>query len=219
MKFFPIVLLMAGCCCCPCSTGPIDLTVDGGSSTCTAGQTFCSSGTQLTSCPLSGHDAIVTDCKAAGTPTNPGVCAAVDCPSGGASSCCRPGLPVCSWDIVGSISWKGKIYVPHGSSSGAFCASSWKLGSVLSLTIGVPLADSGASDTLAISFDRSKLADGKQVILPSAGTSVVYSAHACDTWNGTITMNGDVPNYSVTLDLHCLAPSSFKLSGTIQVNL
>jgi hypothetical protein len=187
--------------------------------TCLPGKAFCATASQVATCTLSGGDAVLgADCTAVGSATNPGSCVATGCPVGQAA-CCRRQKPLWKWTftqpaIVGEsyVGFEtGKPYLSPGKS----CT-----GSALAITSAAFYHPQTTCPTdyvyVSTNFNRTTTNIGVTVDLaaPGVGNSFNFNngtANTCTAWTGTMKIDADLPDWSVTVNAVC---STGTLAGT-----
>lgn len=197
----------------------------GNPAACTPSESFCE-GSRIWSCTYSGKDAVFgTDCATQGTANNPGTCLTMNC-SAGAKACCgrqkllwkgnftQPSLVGASY---GGSYETGGLYLSIGKSCGS--GSSQVL---VSAAIGRPTTACGSSNLLQIAaiFDRTKItAIGANLPFPTDGMNLYATIGdvTCSTWTGTMKIDSDLPNWSVTINATCseAGKGSVKVVGTM----
>lgn len=186
--------------------------------TCSPGVSFCANSTRVATCTLSGADAILgADCGTVGTVTNPATCVTSGCPAGQAA-CCRRQNPVWSWNFT-QPALAGAAYVAD-TSNGATYEQIGRacVGASLGISYAILNRPISACPSnafyLQMSFDRSTVAVGATITLPpSPGTSLSANigANSCAQWTGTMKIDSDLPDWSITINATC---SNGMLTGT-----
>jgi hypothetical protein len=191
---------------------------------CTPYAQFCD-GDKLVSCTRSGSDAaLLQDCAAVlATAANPEKCYDV-CPTGAGGACCAYTSPYCTYSFTSPASASGTLYASYAPSATGYeqcvftpgCAGTSSLS--LILVRNHAACPSNLEETI-LSIDRSKVAVGQTVTLPSAtnAASVTYltSGTSCSAWTGSVTFGADVPNWNVSINVTCSsAGNSTHVAGT-----
>ncbi|WNG42490.1 collagen-like protein [Archangium violaceum] len=200
----------------------------GGTPMCTPGASFCE-GSKLWACTKTGTDAVLTSTCSSGSATNPAGCFTTECPPGTAG-CCRTSKPTCSWNLT-TPAMSGSSYGTDVNGSTILPPTGGALCSVFPVCSGADLTVMfypiglstvcGTSNYVHMVLQRSQIAPGERITLPSSRVSLSINnpqdlTKKCYAWTGTVTWNSDVPSWSVTLDATCseTGKSSIKLVGT-----
>lgn len=210
------------------SDGPI-ATADatpGGPVSCTPAEAFCDSN-KVWTCTYTGKDAIFgTDCASQGSATNPSTCGTSGCP-GGAKACCQRTMPLWKWNfsqppLVGEAYLAN--YDPGNTmmSVGKACVGSGFGLYYVSLTRPV-VACAMNTLTMSLSIDRKKLPNvGVSYPFPTDGLYLQASVGdaTCSSWTGTMRLDSDLPNWSVTINATCseAGKGAFKIVGSMGGN-
>ncbi len=211
------------------SDGPIgnaDAT-PGNPVSCTPAESFCD-GAKLWTCTYTGKDAtFATDCAAQGSATNPSTCATTGCPSS-SKACCRRAMPLWKWNfsqpaLVGEAYVAnydpGSTYIPVSKA----CTGGSGFGFTSATLVRAPSTCPTTTIYIQPGFDRKKLPNvGVNYPFPTdgMGLSATVGDVGCYNWTGTMRLDSDLPNWSVTINATCAdaGKGSFKVIGTMSGN-
>lgn len=186
--------------------------------TCSPGGSFCASN-HVALCTLSGADAFLgSDCGTQGSMTNPASCTMTGCPAG-QTACCRRQRPW-RWNFT-QPALVGESYFAGGSpgigvgKSG--CGSSLALaGAVLYDSIS---ACPAAGIFIEPVFNRAKVNSGIVLAFPTDGMTLTatVSPVTCGNWTGTMRIDSDLPDWSVTINATCTeaGKTNLRVIGTM----
>jgi hypothetical protein len=167
---------------------------------------------------MSGADAIFgQDCTTAGSATNPASCTTTGCPSG-QTACCRRQNPLWKWNFT-QPALAGASYVAGGP------VSLGVAGECVGSSIGLYYASINEASTacptngftLTTIFTRPPVSVGSTITLPSSDVTIgtAINGSACGgQWAGTIRIDSDLPNWSVTINATCPSPAA-SIVGTM----
>lgn len=189
--------------------------------TCTPGQSFCVTSSQIATCTLSGADAVLgTSCATQGSATNPSTCVTTGCPAGQAA-CCRRQKPLWAWNFT-QPAVSGMAYVANyeavSLTFGKVCVGSGLgLGSA-GFTRNITSCPSDAVFIIVGFGNRSTVNPGSTITLPAAGVSLsaTVGSVSCSQWSGTVRLDSDLPDWSVTINATCTTPNvTLAIAGTL----
>jgi hypothetical protein len=179
----------------------------GSAFSCTPDKLLCD-GNKLYLCTRSGGDAVFQMDCGTGSANNPRSCFDTECAGG---VCCRYSKPTCEWSVTAPFVSAGKTYLidqqcnpPRSGTDFTLYETGWcnnpqpsglcKDRADFSLTLSRP------NSPLPWKFDLSR---GEASLLMGFGARCAA---------GTITVNADVPHWSVDID--CKDPLSVSFAGT-----
>jgi hypothetical protein len=183
---------------------------------CEAGALYCASASELARCTLTGSDAVVVrDCGAGAE------CATSGCAEG-AAACCRSSKPRAHWEMtspaVTGEAFDGRpvdgvtVHAVAGCGAGGIGLSY--------ATLDRPLSRC-PSDALNIraQFDQVLIGVGETLALPNFGANLyaTIGGRLCSSWTGTMRLDSDLPNWSVSIDATCTEAGSegLRVAGVI----